>query len=377
MTTNEDRAKRWIERAMGLGERDLTPNGTVYYVGDTVYSFGEHFPMAIVMRERPRTLGTWSDRRSATYSPTVGAPRWMLLNGDRYSVTTSRHQGMIRDVIRFANVKLGLDLDTMIVPFRALEGAQIDRASIEMLEVRADRAETILHKIGCEPKDINGVEAPDIRYVRGNRGSTRVAICDRETGTWSWKEERHRLGDSLFIAHSHGRRRRFLSSFDDQEARTLYFLCELPRTSKATTVEQAYEDLKPPSVKIAEQAGLEVTRQGDIFAIPVVEGMNTREVKLLTPHGRGRIVKHPNGGLIGTNHTASEVLFGTSGRVYARGLLYHDPDGGRESDHARRKMGDGRTWHLLVKNTVPKAPTPQPERMDFQYERTSNDRSSH
>lgn len=69
MTTNEDRAKRWIERAMGWNERDLAPNGTVYYVGDTVYSFGEHFPMAVVMRERPRT----DDRRSAVHSPTARA----------------------------------------------------------------------------------------------------------------------------------------------------------------------------------------------------------------------------------------------------------------------------------------------------------------
>jgi hypothetical protein len=39
--------------------------------------------------------------------------------------------------------------------------------------------------------------------------------------------------------------------------------------------------------------------------------------------------------------------------VYARGCMYHDVGAWRERDHARIKLGDGKTWHLIAKNTVP------------------------
>jgi len=373
MSSNVERAQRWMDRALGRANRDLAADGTLFYEGDTVYSYGHHFPMAIVMRERPNTHYAWRES-----SPTIGEPQWVLVNGDNFSSTTSRHQAIVRSVI--ANNFM----PSLIVPFTALDAAGIERTSIEILQVREDRVERWTEEV--EPKGANlrsmvygddnrpmpfepGVtrlgagqhgdgnynyvyeEVPNRRWVRATNNG---AIAERETPHEPWRVERtrHWLGDSLFIGKAHGRRRRFLSSFDYQESRPLYFLCELPRSSRATTVEQAYEDLKPDLVKEAERAGMEVTRQGDMFAVPTE--LSTREAKMLTPHRKGRIVKRPRRGLLGTNHTASEVLFGTCGRVYARGLLYHAP-GLRDPDHARRKMGDGRTWHLLVKNTVPQA----------------------
>jgi hypothetical protein len=350
-----------MERALGRSDRDLNSNGTVFYRGDTVYSYGEHFPMAIIMRERPRAE---EDRVwEARHSPSVGAPSWVLVNGDLYSVTTSQHQALVRDVI--ANTHLA----SIIVPFTALRAARIELASIEPIDVRDDRVEEweeqveptgeflkrpVLMEAGGLQRDDEGnvvYEAmEDRRHVRGDTGP--VAHIGAN-GRWYVSRARHWLGDSLFSAKVAGRRKRFLSSFDYQEARPLYFLCEMPRSSKAQTVEEAYEDLKPEAVKQAERAGLEPTRQGDMFAIPT--NLSTREVKLLTPHRKGRIVKRPKRGLLGTNHTASEVMFATYGRVYARGLLYHAPGPHRDPDHARRKMGDGKTWHLLTKNTVPRA----------------------
>lgn len=374
MSSNADRAERWMDRALGRTDRDLAPRGTVYYVGDTIYSYGEHFPMAIVMRERPRA----EDERfwGARHSPTVGKPSWVLINGDRFSVTTSGHQGLVRSVIARSW------LPSIIVPFTALSAANIEPATIEIGEVREDRQETIYHEAEhvsgghvmvddpngrtekavryCRPEGKDwgkheidvAVQVPDPtrRYVSSR---SNWPIAELHDGLWHWETTRHWLGDSTFRARANGRRRRFLSSFDYQEAQPLYFLCELPRSSKAETVEQAYEDLKPQSVKDAEAAGLLPTRQGDMFAIPTE--LTTKQVKLLTPHRKGRIVKRPKRGLLGTNHTASEVMFATHGRVYARGLLYHAPGEHRPPDHARRKMGDGKTWHLLVKNTVPRA----------------------
>lgn len=155
--------------------------------------------------------------------------------------------------------------------------------------------------------------------------------------------ERHgRRGIEYVIPITVNRRSKYLSAFDHNEAREVYFLCELPRTS-ASTVDEAFEALKPKEVVSAEAAGLTPQRQGDIFAIPTA--YTTKELK-----SRGEVVKRPH--VLGTNHTATEVVI-TSEGTYARGILRHEPGGWRDADHARIKLGDGKTWHRLVKNTVP------------------------
>lgn len=95
----------------------------------------------------------------------------------------------------------------------------------------------------------------------------------------------HHLGDSLFSAYVTRERRvtnedghtdwkttrkryRFVSSFDYNEPRPLYFLAALPAWSRAETVDAAIQDLAPASVHAARAAGLDVIRQGDIFAVP-------------------------------------------------------------------------------------------------------------
>lgn len=349
MASNADRARRWMDRALGRAERDLS-GGNVFYDGDTIFSYGYHFPMATVMRDGHEQ------------------PSWVLVNGDRFSVSTSRHQSEVRHQVMRSG------LPSIIVPFSALNAAEIAPNSIEIVEVRPDRTEEIHRSTDVAPSDREGAlwaclgsseqrhwDAEPNAPVRWTEDGNRAVELGTD-GRWHWVESRHWLGDSTFRAKVRGKRerRRFLSSFDYQEREPLYFLCELPRSSSADSVEQAYEDLKPPQVKAAEAQVRTVTRQGDMFAIPTT--FSTREVKEMTPHGKGRIVKRPRLGLLGTNHTASEVIFATKGRVYARGLLYHQPGAFRNPDHARRKMGDGRTWHLLAKNTVPTQDTPTRER---------------
>lgn len=134
----------------------------------------------------------------------------------------------------------------------------------------------------------------------------------------------------------------FLSGFDTNETRPSYFLCELPPKARPTTVEEAYETLKPQAVKLAEQAGRDVKRQGDIFAIPM-PGLTLRDLKAQG----GRHEKR--GMLLGTNHQASEVVR-VGRQTYARGVLRHVPVG-RRPDH--KQLSVGREWHLIQKNTVP------------------------
>lgn len=138
----------------------------------------------------------------------------------------------------------------------------------------------------------------------------------------------------------------FLSSFDYQEARPLYFLCELPYGAKPTTVEQAIDMLKPPEVIAAEARGLKVIRQGDLFAIPTK--LTKRQLRKM--RGRRDFTKRLR--VLGTNHSVTEGIVCAGGATLGRGIMRHEPDGRRGPDHARQSLG--KAWHLLVRNTVPR-----------------------
>jgi hypothetical protein len=158
----------------------------------------------------------------------------------------------------------------------------------------------------------------------------------------------------------------FLSGFDSNEARPSYFFCELPPKARPTSVAEAYQVLKPRAVHLAEQVGREVERQGDIFWIPMPDLTlrdlrkqgtylkRTTETEEFGPDWNRTRVTHFTGGepyVLSTNHTVSEQV--RVGRLtYARGIMRHEPDR-RRPDHARIKLGDGKTWGLVVKNTVP------------------------
>lgn len=138
----------------------------------------------------------------------------------------------------------------------------------------------------------------------------------------------------------------FLSGFDSQESRPLYFFCELPKDVEPTSIAEAYEALKPRAVKLAEDMGRDIIRQGDIFAIP----LQNLDKRALRKKG-ARFEKRGN--LLGTNHEASEVAYMPDGTTLVRGLLYHNPEW-RQPDHARRKLTP-KVWHVVQKNTVPVA----------------------
>lgn len=246
------------------------------------------------------------------------------------------------------------------------------------------------------------VKVGEIRtlHTSGNKYAQEITITTLPDGSksYDWETSRHWLGESLIRAkvqwwitvtcpwcdgsgwaigpsqsvhwgrpqcpdcrgrgstiHEHHRWATFLSGFDHQEARPLYFFCELPYRSTACTVREAYEALKPDPVKLAEQMGRDITRQGDIFAVPTrmdrkaLKAQGARLEKRWVPAEAGP-VHLPY--ILGTNHTATEVAYLPGGLTLARGVLYHDPSG-RRRDHARRRLGDGKTWHIVVKNTVP------------------------
>lgn len=258
-----------------------------------------------------------------------GDRSWWLLNGDTYSISTTNHQQLVREAC--AKTRLPI----LIVPFSSLGAAGIDRETIEPLEIREDQWREITRY----------ADSAD-QVPQAHRWNAH----ELQDGQWTWTIQRHQLGASVFRASYTAREGEdwrpvtrsayFLSAFDDQEPAPLYFLCQLPDGPVPATVADALECLKPPEVTEAEAAGLTVTRQGDIFAVPV--DLPTRKVPGETERGAY---------LLGTSHTATEVR-GSGSATYARGILRHRPPY-RWPDHRRRAMGDRKTWHRIVRNTVP------------------------
>lgn len=446
-------AQRWVDRITGKSTRPELPNPRVPIIGGNIHSFGSHFEMARPLRDKKGVQHSW------------------LLNGDRFSPTTDRHQRTVRDVL----TRTGLPM--VIIPHDALRAAGVDRDSIQLIDVSADRHEIIPHVAYTKPESAEWVEDPiygdvdltdaeiealldkrhrqawsdyEARFNNWTRLQARIAAdpecwaaqCPpqpkptaparatreslgsydlrewRQTGTrmvlrfkswhsgsitvaavpdgrtrYSWTTSQHFLGESLIRARTEwrqttkckacagtgrlkeyrgvtrhdipwgtvyqcepcfgrGNRTRtcqrwsyYLSGFDMNEPRPLYFFAELPRTAKPKTIAEAYEDLKPEPVKMAEQMGRPVARQGDIFAIPIT----TVDKRTLRKQG-ARFEKR--GALLGQNHEGSEVAYLPDGTTLVRGVLWHNP-AGRPPDHRRVRLSPG--WHVVIKNSVPVA----------------------
>ncbi|ORW34692.1 hypothetical protein AWB88_02810 [Mycobacterium paraense] len=398
-----------------------------------------------------------------------------ILNGDRFATGGwgnggGRYQAETRAGLTLAGIPF------VIVPFTACRAARIDVPTIRPVHVEPERYEVIHHRAADPPANmvidpghvpaasvrfgndwlepVGGVPVSDLVGSINQHGDLRwftQAVLKRE-GMYEWYTNVHFLGDAVFTAtvqSLNGRRNRrnvpFISSFDRQESRTLYFLSELPRT--ATDLEDALEALKPESVTTAESMGKVVCRQGDMFWI-CLEGVTRRDLRKLgaeftrrkltmtlrsyaqsqvaqrkqleaiavevgprpqrqQPGGvwepypdfskreqewRSKIAdtynaRHTNGDryrtisewqvpavlryrpsrwdrdrdvegepLYGTAHTATEVATLPDGTQLARGCIFHEPTligERRPADHARRKLGDGRSWGVVVRNTVP------------------------
>lgn len=343
MTSHRDIVQRWVDVQLGKETRLLRPRtSNIIATEDTLYSYGRHFPLATTIM----------------FDDNSGVETF-LLNGDRYSVSTSQHQAIVRSCMPSHK-------HIIIVPFSALAAAGIDKTTIKPIDIQSDRQEKVVRRCDAPHKFNGGQVVPeDIGKFDSEVVSTDYVFsscdCPGNVGHVAWQ---HFLGASVFTATVHERidgveivrsNVPFLSAFDQNEARPLYFLCEMPESFAVkdygdATYGDAIEALKPFDVLAADANGIEYVRQGDIFAI--ASDATTLDLKKLG----AKIVKRSKNidecFLLNTNHTATEVMKVPYGSTYARGVLYHDPDM-RERDHARRKMGDGKTWHKIVKNTVP------------------------
>jgi len=198
---------------MGLSQQDLVRRfaegktsgsaSNMFIRGDKLYSYGTHFILAI-------RYGT--------------KKQYYLLNGDRYSSSTSRHQSYCQHGLK----------PNYIIPFSVLTAA--------LPETRYDHDYRLVF-LDDTPEEFREVEYRD---PKTNELKTR---------------QEHQLGSTLFRRG----KRYFLSSTDpDARWRRGYFLVELPRA--VTTIKEAYDSLKPINEDILD--GQPCLRQGEFFLIP-------------------------------------------------------------------------------------------------------------
>ncbi len=232
------RARETREHSIYTWSRELV---SVDLYRRELYSYGRHFPL---FRYIPR-----DGRRRELF--VVNGDEFGGRAGGWHSSRTPDHQASTRAAI----AKCGAD--SLVIPFSALEGASIDIDSVRPIHVRPD----------ANYHETREVSRLDLVTPAWRRTELETAGPDAD-GMYRWRVNVHRLGDCLFSAVRIGEtaRRRYLSSFDYEEPRPLYFLVQVPRGA-GDTVETAIDSLAPRAVWAARARGLEVRRQGDIFFV--------------------------------------------------------------------------------------------------------------
>lgn len=351
--------------------RRLLSYDNIKMLGDTVIcSYGAHFPIAALQE--------------------TDGVEWWLLNGDTATITTTRHQTLFREALIWDNrarAMQGLpERDEVIIPFSALDALGRCERHTSWRRVEAfDMGIKMVENLGAETRwtlsvlstppsvDVVFRLSPDGDSLRRmGDGELRVAgyhseypvkieepaptLVPDSAGKYHVYLKEHFLGASVFTYEGH----HYLSAFDSLEVGRHYFLCRLP--GPVDSVQAALESLKPPEVNKALENGVQVFRQGDIFAVEVTPPFTKRgemEKAGWEYRSRGRSFFPQRGTpvsgdvrILNTSHTVS-YMFVKDGVFYGMGTMYHNPRGGRPAEHARRKLGDGKTWFRFYRNTVP------------------------
>jgi hypothetical protein len=295
--------KGWVQRtSQGVRRMSL--------VGDTLMSY-ERFDLA------------WRSSTSGI----------LVVNGDQGpSMTTRKQQTIVRDAVRRADPQQRV----AIVPFSALRAARVGLdEGFGLIDVGADTSveRWVLHS-GPPP---SAAEIRDLRYH---------GLRLRADGRWERKRTVHFLGEVLFRSYGNY----YLSGLDrnDDPSRRNFYLTRLYVNGRTPprTVEEALASLRPPQVP--EDA----LRQGEYFFVPApsVKPQAKAVLKqqpILTEHSDVMVEMRKgywNAGFRRENrHVATRMYL--NGSVYVLGMV-------RDAEHTHLKLGDGKTWYRVVRNTA-------------------------
>lgn len=266
---------------------DVQPNGeasNIFFEGPVLYSYGHHFPMAV----------------------RIPGNRY-IVNGDKYSITTGKHQSHVFQVI--PNSK------RVEIPFSAL------MAMLGMRNDTIDQQDLVNMLVNGT---IELIDWENDRYVDTGQISVKTGEPIME----------HYLGACLFkykrLVGIEETTRYLISAIDESGTNGgLFFLTELKEP--AETVMEAFEQMKPDDVKEAEAKGVEVKRQGEFFFIKSPNDFDRKENPIHKDFAnrveKNYCLRHraEHGWRDSQNHVASEGFCDDSyGAQFVRGIVKHD-----------------------------------------------------
>ena len=291
--TNEGTVQAFFSNTYENGYAQKRNDSNVFFEGNKLYSYGYHFPMAVLHEG------------------------FYFVNADSYSPTTGKHQSYVQRMC-----PKGVKIE---IPFSALENAGIDI------------------------KDIEVIDKEHSRYIQVERKN-------RETGLMEMVDM-HLMGSTLFKHTGIGKTERIFLSGIDETAKDLwngFFLTQL--VGQPTTVEEAYESMKPEVVKHCEKEGYEILRQGEYFFVKAGEGLNQAlnkmqaQKKVALSHKKRDTTLEGAWNFEQSRHVVTNYIE-TDGQVFAKGTCRHV--GG---EHKMLKL-DG--WYLVHENVQEKSWTAQ------------------
>jgi hypothetical protein len=282
----------------------------------TLYSYGTHFALAHYLGEQ-------------------GDEKLFLKNGDRASVTTNSQQAIVQQVC-----------DGPTVSFSAFEAAGVNLGKLRATDVvafgpdkhipilRDRKTDTFYRDAGSHRRGAVFTPPKQGAFMAYNFGSDEVD----QPGVW------HILAATLLRVGS----RYLLSAIDEGS----YFVSELP--APASSIDSAFELLKPREVVKAERKGATVFRQGEWFFVATgIKGLRALSQSLGGPVS-SRITRAPLPVRAGqTNlHFCQQVRSGE--QVLVRGIVRHvrqTQSGVLRStgEHKALRLDNG--WHLAYRNT--------------------------
>lgn len=292
----------WIDDRNRRNKKD----GHMFLEDGVMFSYGHHFPLALH----------------------VGS--YILVNADRYSVTTSNHQ---------SDVNVAAGDKGIAIPFSAMAAAGIRMYDpYKYLGESGAEFEKHLQIIDFLPPHYETMKRKDPKT-----GEIFTYPDQQRALTFIWT-----LGASLFrwMGYLEEDKWRYFISGIDNTGRTRrgnYFLTEL--VNPASSVDEAYEQLKPESIKIDIQEGYDVVRQGEYYFIRIIEeeykmyikGKTIEKMKpcILPDIGRGNTA---------SSHVAREGIYIKDDDVYlVKGTVRH-----QRGDHKMLRLGED--WHIVSHN---------------------------
>ena len=272
-------AMAWA-RNYDLSEYKTTPNGSLYREVGVIYSYGSHFPLGVHCN-RP------------------------LINADRYSNSTSKHQSYtIREVS-----------NPVEIPFSALS-AMINNSTYDYRRGYEFKPSDLRQNLYIMDNQIDKWYETSARDRNGN-----IVM-------------RHELGGCLFKYND----RYIFSGIDETGLGTSrYFMTEL--IGEPQTVAEALESMKPQEVKDYENAGYEVKRQGEWFFVKCIDSISPKEFE------KNYHIKREEGDT--GHHFATEGVM-IEGVQFVRGIVKHE-----ERDHKQCKLYEdikNKSWWMAFHN---------------------------